>query len=427
MRVFILIAIVLLASPASALEWEYVGLDSLQATCIEADPVHNRIFVGTISGFYYLDLASGEWTSRDEVGWIGRHVHSIAWHEELDTRVITGRENAFFKGYIELSDDMGESGDVVYSSVAGGVTGIARDVDDVNRYYACTWHDINPAEVLRSEDGGEHWMLLSGTIQYAATSIDVGPDGTIFVGGSDRVTRSLDGGDTWEPAWNGLADGYGIYCLAANPEVPGHLLASNDLGEYVTRDSGDNWVPLFPVGSSWRNIAWGWSWVIVPDASRGSVVAAVSWNGRVVLSIDGGDTWENETGTLATEVPVDLAFSPFDHNLYVVTASGGVFRALPIDPAGVNVTALGKNALAFVCPSPFRSGEELSFALRSEARTRLEVFDIMGRSVALLLDRHMPRGRHALTWETSRLGSGVFFGRLESGGAVSTLRIVIPQ
>ena len=72
-----------------------------------------------------------------------------AWHETQSSRLITGRVNAWFKGYIEVTDDLSENGTLVYNSDGGKVLGLARDRDDADRYYACTWQDISPAIPVR--------------------------------------------------------------------------------------------------------------------------------------------------------------------------------------------------------------------------------------------------------------------------------------
>jgi hypothetical protein len=415
---------VLTAIPARGAEWTYESMDSICANCVVADPVHGRVFVGTREGFHYLDIPSGIWTSRDWEGWIGREVHAIAWHEDLEERVITGRVNAFFKGYIELSDDLGLTEQLVYSSNGGAVNGIVRDALDADRYYACTWQDVAPGEIVRSRDGGENWTLLTGTIHFAMTSIDVDPANTIYVAGDQRVTRSFNGGDSWEPAWNGLPAGYGIYCVAANPEVPGHVLAANDLGLYETFDSGDNWVPSIAV--SCRKIAWGWSWASIPDpgTDSGQLVGLATWDGRILLSQNAGATWVDETGDLPGE-PVDLAFSLFDEGLYAATTRSGVFRTMPMNPASLPVDHARAGQPRLTCPRPFAPGAALSFRTRRAGDVALEILDVTGRKEATLISGWLESGDYQVAWDTDLTGGGIYFARLRTAEGTSGVRIAL--
>lgn len=420
------IVLLLLAGPASppaaALEWTLEGMAGISATCIEADPVHGRLFVGTLEGFHYLDLAGGEWTERDWEGWIGRTVRAVAWHETQHERVLTGRVNAFFKGYIELSEDLGQTEQLVYASQAGAVNGFARDPLDVDRYYACTWHDITPGEILRSLDGGQSWTPLSGILHFALTSITTGPDGWVYAGGDERVTRSADGGDSWQSASGGLPEGYGVYCVAASPEVEGLLLASCDLGLYRSADAGEHWTRVAP--QDCRAVAWGPTLLSVPGQPVFSFAGAATWDGGLLLSRDAGESWEDATGNLSGEA-VDLAFSLADEGLHVATSAAGVYRSGFYDPAAVE----GKEAPAgsSVRLRALRCGASdpaLGFTLETAGPARLEVFDAAGRLEAVLLDRWLPAGTHAVAWRGAAGAGGLFFARLRTAAGGSTARIV---
>ncbi len=308
-----------LTGAATAAEWQYVAMNGVAATSIAIEPAQSRLLVGTLEGFWVGDIDSGVWSSRDEPGMIGRQVWALAGHPDHDLRVVTGRENAFFKGYLEVSEDLGTSNNVAYSSPAGRIMGLVRHPSQADVMFACTWSDIVDGEVIRSTNGGVSWTGLTGTIHHQMTDVDVGPTGTVFVSGSSLMTRSLDGGATWHQTADGLPPAYGVYTVAAHPTDALQLLACNDLGLYRSADGGDSWV-LARDGAC-RAIAWGWS-CGVGDDDR--LVAVVEWDGRVLLSADGGTTWGD---TSAPEDPVDLVFSVANESLYVATAALGVWRS----------------------------------------------------------------------------------------------------
>jgi hypothetical protein len=418
------LVLLLLALPATSSAWEYQSMAGVYATCIDDDPVHGRIFAGTVEGFRYLDQASGVWTERDDEGWIGRQVYAVAWHETQAQRVLTGRENAFFKGYIELSEDLGATEAIVYMSPAGSVTGMARDPGDVDRYYACTWSDMTPGEVLRSLDGGESWVPLAGAIQYAMTSITTDPAGVIFVGGDARVTRSSNGGATWEGAWNGLPAGYGVYCVEADPEAAGHLLASNDLGLYATDNGGDAWTRILPLDC--RAIDWGGTRTSIPGGPSFAFVAVVTWDDRVLLSCDNAVHWEDVTGDLPGE-PVDLAFSRYDGLLYVATRTNGVYRTTYFDPAAVPPAGRAPVTLELECPAPFIAGSRFSFTLPAAGHAVLEVFDVTGRRIAAPLDAWLGAGRQSVAWNGAASGPGLRFARLRTICGDASVRVLVVE
>lgn len=419
-----LLTLLLLALPAASSAWEYQSMAGVNATCIEDDPVHGRIFVGTVVGFHYLDQPSGVWTARDQEGWIGRQVYAVTWHATHAQRVLTGRENAFFKGYIELSEDLGATHEIVYMSPAGSVTGMARDPDDVDRHYACTWSDVTPGEVLRSLDGGETWAPLTGVIHSAMTSITTDPAGVIYVGGDARVTRSGNGGATWEGAWNGLPAGYGVYCVEADPELAGHLLASNDLGLYATLDGGGTWTWTLPLDC--RAVDWGGTPASIPGRPSFSFAGVVTWDDRVLLSRDGGVLWEDVTGDLPGE-PVDLAFSRFDEQLYVVTRTNGVYRTPYFDPAAVPPIGPSPVTLGLECPAPFVAGSRFTFTLPAAGRAVLEVFDVTGRCIAAPLDAWLGAGRQSVAWSGAARGPGLLLARLRTNAGDASVRVLVVE
>ncbi|MEW5701763.1 MAG: Ig-like domain-containing protein [Candidatus Zixiibacteriota bacterium] len=71
-------------------------------------------------------------------------------------------------------------------------------------------------------------------------------------------------------------------------------------------------------------------------------------------------------------------------------------------------------------PNPFNSSTVVRFGLPHDARVRVEVFDILGRSVRTLLDEFKPLGVYAVDWDGRdnagrTLSTGVYFCRIVSG------------
>lgn len=61
---------------------------------------------------------------------------------------------------------------------------------------------------------------------------------------------------------------------------------------------------------------------------------------------------------------------------------------------------------------------------------RLDLFDVTGRCVRVLLDGELPPGAHHVAWDRhsemgSKVGSGVYFARFRAGSYQETARIVV--
>ncbi len=76
-------------------------------------------------------------------------------------------------------------------------------------------------------------------------------------------------------------------------------------------------------------------------------------------------------------------------------------------------------------PNPFNPNTIIRFSLQSSHVTRLTVYDILGREVAVLINQPMPAGTHQVTFDASGLSSGMYVYRLTSGGQSITRRMML--
>jgi len=66
-------------------------------------------------------------------------------------------------------------------------------------------------------------------------------------------------------------------------------------------------------------------------------------------------------------------------------------------------------------PNPFNPVTTINYSISVQTRVRLEVFDMLGRKVAELLNRPMQPGRYSVRFDASTLSSGVYIYRLQTG------------
>jgi len=66
-------------------------------------------------------------------------------------------------------------------------------------------------------------------------------------------------------------------------------------------------------------------------------------------------------------------------------------------------------------PNPFNPTTEIRWTMDVGRQTRLAVYDILGREVAVLVDGVMPAGSHSVTFDASALSSGVYLYVLSAG------------
>ena len=76
-------------------------------------------------------------------------------------------------------------------------------------------------------------------------------------------------------------------------------------------------------------------------------------------------------------------------------------------------------------PNPFNPSTQIEFTLASESHVKLEVFNLLGQQVALLVDDVRPVGRYTVRFDAAGLPSGIYICRLNTHGSYFTLKMVL--
>ena len=82
-------------------------------------------------------------------------------------------------------------------------------------------------------------------------------------------------------------------------------------------------------------------------------------------------------------------------------------------------------ALEPAYPNPFNPVTTLRYALPQAEHVTLEVYDMLGRRVATLVNGEQKAGRYALRFEAGDLASGVYFYRMRAGSFVETHKMIL--
>jgi len=76
-------------------------------------------------------------------------------------------------------------------------------------------------------------------------------------------------------------------------------------------------------------------------------------------------------------------------------------------------------------PNPFNPVTNINFSLPEDGIVKLEVFNIMGQKVAVLLDGKMDAGFHSIVWNAYNMSSGVYFYKISAGEYSSIRKCVL--
>jgi hypothetical protein len=86
---------------------------------------------------------------------------------------------------------------------------------------------------------------------------------------------------------------------------------------------------------------------------------------------------------------------------------------------------LGSPGLAQNYPNPFNPGTRISYVVPTPGQVSLVIHDVLGRSLAILVDEYQQPGDYSVEWHPTGVPSGMYFYRLQTGGVIVTRRMAL--
>ena len=159
--------------------------------------------------------------------------------------------------------------------------------------------------------------------------------------------------------------------------------------------------------------------------------------------------FKGNTGVL-TYVPVSS-----DSSIVKVGEVGSTLTLTPLRPGDVTVTITGQDlanneyisfsfpvnvgltdvqtteqlptdfALYQNYPNPFNPTTNIKFDLPKESNVTLKIYNILGEEVTTLVNKTMPAGHQVVTFDASRLASGMYIYRIQAGSFVQVKKMLL--
>ncbi len=365
--------------------------------------------------------------------WLESGDHGRTWHQSATPPPLTRFRDILCVSnqHTLVSGTVGWSDPVIARTVDGGLTwGLSTlppgdgpmtlALAGPSRVFVTALFGSNGGtHVYRSDDGGATWqdasIGLAPNQAYLGISF-VDADHGFVSGGfaSGVVSRTADGGDTWQSLPSSGLGGYARWLWFADEQIG---LASCGDGIYRTEDGGMSWT-LVQAANYGSPLA-------VDPSGRG--FALDGFDGTLFTTGDAGLTWE--TAPLPWRGGADVAVAGTDFVVvgeYASILHGEVLGATAVDP----LPAPGAVSLR-AAPNPFNPRVELQLAIPRDGQVRVDIFDARGRRVRALAIGEVTAGTHTWTWNGQddagrALPSGLYLARATglAGSASTKLTLV---
>ena len=173
--------------------------------------------------------------------------------------------------------------------------------------------------------------------------------------------------------------------------------------------------------------------------SRSSLIAALGDTSQDLLHValtKNGDNYTARVTKLVSGFNSPLGIELVEDTLYVLETGLQGGNSSPklwqlILPKGPSTSVKERVNLPVVFaldqnyPNPFNPTTKIRYSVPHESHVTLEVFDLLGRKVASLVNARKSTGEYSIEFDGSNLVSGVYIYRLSSPGFVVSRRLVL--
>lgn len=278
------------------------------------------------------------------------------------------------------------------------------------------WVCGDSGRVLRTTDGGQSWEYQSVGYNYWLIRIKFFDSNSGWVlANYSKIFRTTNGGQNWNAI--NLSSNFYFYSMSFPSDSVGFV--GSDGWIYKTTNRGINWSVIYlGVNQSYTSLQFlnentGFAWAS---------------GGHFFRTTNSGVNWQHYHMIRTVTMNGDLFFlneltgwHVGDVGTILKTTNGGtvfITRRGEIIPSGYE---LFQNY-----PNPFNSVTRIKYTLPKNSSVKLEVYDILGRRVKLLVDGKQDRGSYEVIFLADELSSGVYLYRLEVDGRhIQTRKMIL--
>ncbi|MCX6159697.1 MAG: T9SS type A sorting domain-containing protein [Ignavibacteriae bacterium] len=368
-----------------------------------------NIFAGTNASGVFLSTNYGtDWIAVNN-GLTNLNVNAIAIS---GTNLFAGTDGGVF-----LSTNNGNT----WIAVNNGLTNLyvnGLTVSGINLFAA------TDGGAFLSTNNGTNWTSINNGLTDPLVYFIAVTGTKLFAGTHTKLFLSSNNGITWSRVINGLPNSNEFVAFAVFGT--NYFTGTGNRGVFLSTNSGTIWDSVNN-GLTYNSVVWSLA-VSGTNLFAGTLVG-------VFLSTNNGTSWINKNQGFNT-IPNVAALLISNNYIFAGTQGQSVFRrsqteAIGIKNIGTEIPA--KYSLSQNYPNPFNPTTKIRFDVingfpvgtSGNDKVVLKVYDIQGREVQTLVNESLKPGTYEVSFDGSRLNSGVYFYKLITNGYSETRKMLM--
>jgi photosystem II stability/assembly factor-like uncharacterized protein len=336
-------------------------------------------------------------------------------------------------GTAELSADRGQQWFSL--PVPEGTSGIVfspKMIDDYKMFLVTGAY--GPVKFYNSSNGGATWNFVSdlgiggGFYCRLWNSIDTASIGNMAVlYDNSKVYITSDAGLVWTNSFSAQVSVRDLVFSPVFSEDSTIFVADAD-EIFKNENSGDelSWVSKGAYEGSF-----GIKFAISPGYQQDQTIFAAVDQVGIIRSTNGGESWNEFNQGFGSTLPISIAIS--QNEPYTLFAGSMQTGGVPDKlwrfqtTSGISDQVQLSNLEFRNYPNPFSSETEITFETPSAGHVELNILDLTGKKLNVLVDGNLGKGIHKvkLNSEDANLSPGIYFCRLVAWDRMQVIRIIV--
>lgn len=313
---------------------------------------------------------------------------------------------------------------------------LIRTIKDANttmmavKGYVASAYEIGAAFPILPDTDPEGWEYISGNI--IADSINAY---------NHRMHPKLNeyNGRIKGGFGNSLAGDILAFSYAPGGESNGHFMVMSEQPYLIGQDSVQKYYPNVS-SNDITSFLQSYNVYAVPVYDCSGKKAHFNDSRYFTSGIGHGTLWIlTQPGT---GIPMGLIFKqPADtaSSIHVQMLSGEHTWAITVGRFNSNLTGTGSNGTDIIAdnfrlsqnyPNPFNPETTIQFTIIPNAKAQLSkveltIYDVLGRSVAALVNDRLAAGKYSYEWNAANYPSGIYFYELKTAGFTQTKKMIL--